>query len=120
MLPKGQSERRQYKRINKNFIVRYYELDNPDAKYEASQIKNLSLGGMCLITQKAFPPSCRLVIELKTPFRAEDTPLGGVVLESHERIKGVIYETRIKFTSVTAETAFVLNKIMEHFDKEAS
>lgn len=111
-------ERRQYKRIKKNFIVRYFELDNPDVRYEASQLKNFSLGGMCLITPKAFEPSCRLVVEFKTPFQTETIPLGGVVLESHERIKGIIYETRIKFSAMGHEAEGVLKKIIDHFEKE--
>ena len=116
--PANQPDRRQYKRISKHFIVRYYDLTYPDLKYEATQLKNVSIGGVCLITAKMFTPSTRLAVDLKTPFQAEMTHLEGVVLESHERIRGVIYETRMKFNDVKPEAEFVLNKLVEHFEKE--
>ena len=118
MKPNGQSERRQYKRIHKYFIVQYYEKAHTDMKYEMTQIKNISLGGICLVTQRAFTPSCQLGLDLKTPFLVETTYLEGVVLESHERVKGVIYETRVKFLELPPETEFILKKVIDHFEKE--
>ena len=112
------SERRQYKRINKNFVVSYYSLATADLKYQATQIKNVSLGGVCLITEKSFPSESKIGIELRTSILAEPAYLEGVVLESHERIKGVIYETRIKFSNVPPSSEFVLTKLIEHFGKE--
>jgi len=114
----NQPERRQYKRIKKNFIVRYFERNHPEIKYEATQLKNISIGGMCLITQKPFSPACELIVEFKTPFQAETTELEGIILESHERVLGVIYETRMKFINATPQNEFVLKKLIEHFEKE--
>ena len=72
-------ERRQYKRIKKHFILKYYEIDNMSKKYEASQLKNISLGGMCLITERAFEPNTILGIDLKTPFISDVTHIKGLV-----------------------------------------
>lgn len=112
------SERRQYTRISKHFVVRYYEATNPDTQYEATQLKNISIGGVCVITAKTFGPGSRLAMDLKTPFQANLTHLEGVVLESRERIRGVIYETRIKFDAVGPSEELVLKKLIEHFEKE--
>ena len=113
-------ERRKYKRIKKHFILTYYNFATPDVRFEASQLKNISLGGMCLITAKQFPPAARLGIELKTPFLAELIHLEGVVLESHERVKGIIYETRLQFSEISSQAEFVLKNIIQHFEKEES
>jgi c-di-GMP-binding flagellar brake protein YcgR len=115
-----QPERRQYQRIRKHFILTYYDYNHPAVRYDASQLKNLSLGGMCLITSTAFSPSTRLGIELKTPFVSDLTHLEGIVLESREKIKDIIYETRLKFEDMPEATKAVLNKIIIHFEKEES
>ena len=117
-MPKEHPERRHYKRIKKNFILTYFDLAHPEDKFEATQLKNISLGGMCLVTSRSFNPSTYLGIELKTPFFAELTHLEGIILESHERIKGIIYETRLEFKQLSPQAEFVLNKIIEYFDKQ--
>ncbi|MDO8580598.1 MAG: PilZ domain-containing protein [Candidatus Omnitrophota bacterium] len=57
-----QEERRKYKRINKNFILTYYEKIKPKERYEVTQMKNISLGGMCFITTQAYPPSTLIAV----------------------------------------------------------
>lgn len=117
-MKKEQPERRRYKRIRKNFVLTYFDLADPLQKYNTSQLKNIGLGGMCLITPKPFAPSTILGIELKTPFVTELTHLEGKVMESHEKIKDIIYETRLEFNQLTPPAKFVLNKIIEYFVKE--
>ena len=117
-MAKQQPERRHYKRIKKHFILTYFDLAYPQIRHEASQLKNISLGGMCLITSKAFPNNTTLGIELKTPFLSELTHLEGIVLESHEKVKDIIYETRLQFTSLDHQAEFILNKMIQFFEKE--
>ncbi len=117
MSQKEGPERRKYLRIEKHFILNYYDILHPEDKYEASQLKNISLGGMCLITGKPFASGARLAIELKTPFLLELTHLEGTVMESHERIKDVIYETRMCFEALSPEATYLLGKLIEHFEK---
>ena len=117
-LPTGQPERRKYKRIKKHFILTYYNPVEPKKRFSASQLKNIGLGGMCLITSQRFEPNTRLAIELKTPFLTELTHLEGTVLESMEKIPDIIYETRMVFTQISEEGKFILNKLIEHYEKE--
>ena len=116
--PGEKPERRLYKRIKKHFILSYFELTNPSVRYDASQLKNISLGGICFVTAKPFRPGTRLGIELKTPFMAELTHLEGVALESHEKLKNIIYETRLKFENLTPQAEFVISKLIQYFEKE--
>ncbi len=112
---KVESERRQYIRVKKNFILSYHEKDNPLAKNDISQLKNISLGGMCFVTAEPFSQSTKLAIELKTPFLAGMTRLDATVLESHERAKDILYETRVSFDGLSAQSRMVLEKVVEYF-----
>ena len=108
-------ERRKYERIKKSFILSYFKLDNPEHKFEITQLKNISLGGMCFVTTHSFEPSTKLGIELKTPYISETTYLEGTVLQSHEKMKNTIYETRLQFDSLDTEATVMLQRLMEFF-----
>lgn len=111
-------ERRQYKRIEKHFILDYYDTSIPDHKFSASQLKNISRGGMCLITEKAFPPGAILAIEIKSAFFSNIARINGEVLQSHERVKNIIYETRLKFQDMSPEADEVIKKSIEFFENK--
>jgi len=109
------AERRRYQRIEKNFILTYYEKENPSVKIELTQLKNISKGGLCFITTKAFLPSTKLGLELRTPYLSETTYLEGVVLESRPKIEGIIYETRLQFEELNSQADFLIMKMIEVF-----
>ena len=108
-------ERRQYERINKSFILSYFDQAHPENKFEITQLKNISFGGMCFITGQSYEPSTKLCIELKTPYLAGTTHLEGVVLGSNEKMKDKIYETRLQFGLLEAEAKVLLGKLIELF-----
>ena len=113
-----QPERRQYKRFKKHFILTYWDLGDPHVRHEATQLKNLSLGGICLVTAKSYAPMTTLCIELKTPFYSELTRLEAKVVQSNEKIKDVIYETHMVFEHLSPNAQFALSKIIEHFENQ--
>jgi len=115
-----QPERRKYKRIRKHFILYYYSTDRPEIRYDASQVKNVSLGGMCLITSKSFEPGTHMTIEFKTPFQSDFMQMQGLVQESNEKIKNLIYETRLTFLDLPPQVMQILDKIIQHFEKQES
>ena len=114
-MPKPKQERRRYIRIKKSFLLTYFDKAQPHRKYEITQLKNIGLGGMCFITSHSFNPAAELCIELKTPYLAETTHLEGVVLESHEKRKNRIYETRLEFRNLDTEAKILLEKLMAYF-----
>ena len=105
------AERRQYPRVRKNFIIRFSEKNNPSLKFEVSQIENISRGGICFTSTLTFKTGTELSIELRTPYIADTIYLEGEILESHEKIKGLIYHNRLKFKDVTPLAERVLEKI---------
>ena len=115
MNKESEKERRKYERISKSFILSYFDLKNPKHKYEITQLKNISLGGMCFITGRSYETSTKLGIELKTPFLAGTTHLKGVVLGSNEKMKDKIYETRLQFEPLETEAKILLGKLINLF-----
>ena len=111
-------ERRQYKRIRSHFILTYYDTAHPEQKFSASQLKNISQGGICLVTDTVFAPGTLLMIEIKSAFFASITRIQAEVLESHERAKDIIYDTRVKFKDLSEEAKDALEKMIEFFDNK--
>ena len=110
-------EHRNNVRIERPFIVSYFDKSDPQAKHNISQLKNISVGGMCFVTSQLFTPGTKLGIELKTPFIVEAIKIQGTVLESKEKIPGLICETRLKFELLSSEAIFILKKIVKTFLK---
>ena len=116
--PPDHPDRRRYIRIKKNFILSYHDLENPEKEFGATQLKNISLGGMCFITSVKYEPGTKLIIELKTPYLTGTTHLEGTVLESQEKLAGILCETRLVFSKLHPESEFVIGKIVEYFKEK--
>lgn len=110
-------ERRKHLRIKKNFILSYYLEGEPSVRYKVTQLKNISKGGMCFITEQKYPVGTKIIVELRTPYLVDITRMDGKVLESHEKLPEIIYETRIKFEPLTPQAEFLISKLEELFKK---
>lgn len=108
-------ERRKSRRISKNLIVSYYNKTNPTIKQSVSQIKNISLGGICLITSQYFPPSTILIINMRIPYLTGEIQMEGKVIECFEQIPKILYETRLEFQQLVPKSILMLKKILEYY-----
>jgi hypothetical protein len=108
------AERRQFVRIKKNYIIRFYEKNNPSMKFEVSQIENISKGGLCFTSTMSLSAGANLSIELRTPYVADTIYLEGNLLSSTEKIKGLIYINHLKFHDISSEALEVLEKIEKY------
>jgi c-di-GMP-binding flagellar brake protein YcgR len=108
MLYKG-AERRRYQRANANFLVSYRTL-YPNGSFNLSQTKNISQGGMLLVTSEGFSRETILVMFAQFPFFTERVKITAKVVRNKEIAKGFIYETGLEFISLT-QSAF--NKLGE-------
>ena len=111
----AKGERRRSDRVKKNFILTYCSESDPEKRYEITQLKNISLGGMCFITTRSYTRGTKLSIELKTPYLSDTTHLDGKVLESHEKVKNMIYETRFQFGKLSPQAEFILARMIDFF-----
>ncbi len=104
-------DRRQYVRIYRNFILSYHEKDKADVKYDISQVNNISKGGLCFVATRSFAPGAVIGIHLRTPFITDSVYMEGKVLNTAEKIAGLIYEVRIQFDQLAPQALDVLDKI---------
>ena len=108
------SERRKHVRVDRSFILTYIDKRAPNVKNEITQLRNISRGGICFVATRAFEPAMELIIEMRTPFTTGSISLEGIVLESRERIKGMIYDVRLQFRNLPPQAEDILEKI-EHY-----
>ena len=118
MTPENPSERRVYVRMKRNFMLSYLHKTNLSQKMEITQLKNISTGGMCFVTTQKIESSTELTIELTTPYLANTTLLQGTVKDSHEKAKGILYETRLEFGDLNSKDKMVLTQLIEFFMSE--
>ena len=116
----SKDERRRYARIKKNFILTYVDKNRPEDRYEITQLKNISLGGMCFVTSRELPKGTSIEVELKTPYLSDTTVLQGIVVGCNTKAPNMIYETRLKFDNLSTECEFLLNKLIEYFANDGS
>ena len=111
------SERRKYPRADGRFIVSYRILDEIN-NVDISQTKNLSLGGMLLTTNRIFNPGTNLAIEIRLPFDPNPIMLIGKVIESHEIVKGMIYDTRMEFLAIDEKHRKIIGETVDYYMKK--
>ena len=67
------------------------------------------------MTTKAISPKKMIGVNLRTPYISDVTYVEGEVLESHDKVKNILYETRMRFVNLTPEAEFVIGKLMDYF-----
>lgn len=113
-------ERRQHPRIEKHFIITYYDLDKVDAEHCISQIKNISRGGVCFSSSIAFAPGSRLQTMIKTPYMGQAINFEVRVIDCEEKIPNTVYNVRAKIENKTPQAEEILHKIEESFLRSQS
>jgi hypothetical protein len=96
-------EKRKSMRTETSFVVSYRILEDTHAGQHVSQTKNISLGGMLLTTNKPFSPGTKLALEIYVPTDPHPLILVGIVVESNEVVKELVYDTRLELLSVDEE-----------------
>lgn len=112
-------ERRRYPRIPFWYIVRYRRY-RPPAKYSTARSKNLSLGGILLETNRFYPVSTMLEIELDVPMDIEHhvyAKILGKVVRSSVVEADKAYDTAIQFTSLPIQYQKEIQRLVEVFAK---
>lgn len=111
------NNRRKFQRINKQFILTYFHIQDPENQYEITQLKNISEGGMCFVASRPSELNTQIGIKLKTPYLSDTTYFEGTVLGSHEKISNLVYEIRTEFSPLNESAKFLINKLKDVFLK---
>jgi len=93
-------ERRKFKRINRSYIVSYAHLEGEELKFDVSQTKNLSEGGLLFIADRAFEKDVMLKIKLRLPEFSDYVAVKAQVVASQRLAKGMMYGVRVKFVDM--------------------
>jgi c-di-GMP-binding flagellar brake protein YcgR len=105
-------ERRMHPRASQALIVYYFRKDDPEKKNELSQIKDISLGGMCLLTETQFQKGDTLSLQIKTPYLADTTALEAAVIASGQIGSRNVFETRIAFNNLSESATDAIQRIV--------
>jgi len=108
-------ERRKHPRVEKHFIVTFYDFDKKDADHSISQLKNISCGGLCFSSSFPIALGTKLQTMIKTPYMGQAVNIVTRVVDSREKVPNVIYDIRVKLEEATPEAEEILQKIEKSF-----
>ena len=109
------SNKRKYSRHEAGYFVSYKE-EGKDSVYDRSRTKNLSQGGMMITTGKKFEKGTKLQMKLNFPLIHETIDIIGIVVNSKEKVKDSIYETRVEYADVDKD---FFQKLGEFIDRNS-
>jgi hypothetical protein len=121
-----QEEKRKFERIVKPIAVRYAEDTSLDAeKWDMTCTRNISAGGMCIVTSRYYSPEKILHFLLKIPLRpfewqqVKGRVIGCINLTtSMEELIPNSYITRLEFLDLKEEQKNLINEYVRWFLKK--
>lgn len=107
-------DRRNFIRIDANFVVSYYVYPGNIDKTDMTLTRNVSLGGFCFTTDKNFPVGTILHITLRLPKVTKLIEvLTEVVYIQQEMNKKLLFDIGVKFIQVEDDDLYILEKIIK-------
>ncbi len=107
-------ERRKFKRIGGSYVVSYVPIKGEDFKFDISQTKNLSEGGLLFISDGKFEKDIILKIKLRLPEFSDYVIVKARVVDSIQLAKGIICETRVIFVDIDKKVREAIMRLAEH------
>ena len=105
-------ERRKYPRTEGTFIISYRILRKSDG-FDLTRTKNVSQGGILLTTNRPFDKGTKLLMVIKFPFVMKRIEVVGDVVSSSQVVRGLIYETRIKFINLDKDLFVKIGELVK-------
>lgn len=107
-------ERRKFKRINGSYIVSYAPLEGKELKFDVSQTRDLSEGGLSFISDRKFEKDVILKIKLRLPEFTDYVVVKAQVVNSKQLSKGLINLTNAKFIKVEQNVRDAIKRLAEY------
>lgn len=108
-------ERRRFKRINRSYVVSYAPIKkSEELKFDISQTRNLSEGGLLFISDKKFEKDVVLKIKLRLPEFLDYVIVHVQVIDSRPLAKGITYETRGRFVEAEQRIIEAIRRLVDH------
>jgi len=107
-------ERRKFKRINRKFIISYSHIKSEKVKFDISQTKNLSEGGLLFGSDRKFDKGIMLKIKLRLPEFSDYVIVNAQVIDSIQLGKSDIYETRARFVQADQRVIQSIKRLVDY------
>jgi PilZ domain len=107
-------EKRKFKRINGTYIVSYAPIKGEDLKFDVSQTRNLSEGGLLFISDRKFEKDIVLKIKLRLPEFSDYVIVKARVVDSIQLAKGIMNETRVMFVDIDKNVREAIRRLADH------
>ena len=108
------SERRIFKRISGSYVISYAHLEGNELKFDLSQTKNLSEGGLLFIADRAFKEGAILKIKLRLPEFPDYVMAKLQIIASQKLLIGNMYGVRGKFVEMEQKVKDSIKRLAEH------
>jgi hypothetical protein len=105
------TEKRKSERIPCHYLTSYRLLEGAGVT-DTSQLKNMGSGGILVTTSEPLASGALCALKIRVPFARNPLSPIGRVIESHEVVKGLIYDTRLSFADVTEDDSKVINEVV--------
>ncbi len=107
-------ERRRFKRISRTYIVSYVPMEGEELKFDISQTKNISEEGVLFISDRKFEKDVVLKMKLRLPEFSDFIIVQAQVIDSVQRVKDFMYETRAKFINTEKKVKEAIRKLVDY------
>lgn len=111
-----EADKRKSVRIKKSLVVQYnYKISQSTTLWNMSTIKDISETGMCIVTDRSFPPNEKMNFRIKIPSRPfEWLEFNGRIVDT-EASTANIYFARVEFTNLQEEQKGLIGEYIKWF-----
>ncbi|MBN1697474.1 MAG: PilZ domain-containing protein [Spirochaetales bacterium] len=106
-------EKREYRRLDINIAVSY-DLDK-GRKWTETETKNLSAGGICLLTKEALQAGTHLTLKFRLPDTSESLEVRGEIMWNQKYVINdeEYYDNGIKFIAMSERERGLIGKYID-------
>lgn len=105
-------ERRRFKRISGTYVVSYAPIKGEEIKFDVSQTRNLSEGGLLFIADRKFEKETILKIKLRLPEFSDYVIVKAKVVGSGQIAKGFMHEIRVQFVEIDQKVKDAIKRLV--------
>jgi c-di-GMP-binding flagellar brake protein YcgR len=107
-------ERRRFKRVNGTYVVSYAPIKGEEVKFDVSQTRDLSEGGLLFIADKKFENGTMLKIKLRLPEFADYVIVKAQVVGSDQVAKGLMHKARVQFIEMDQKVKDAIKRLVDN------
>lgn len=118
-------EKRQFPRLEKQFILSYHDLQNPEEINGVSTLKDISKGGLSFVGNHHFKPGQMVGVQLRTALYPVPVNFEGEVVSASEIVGQYpalavhsLYLIRLRFVEISEDAEIVVEKVFQVLAKK--